>query len=494
MVHQVNRFKREQMTALMPVAIKVVEVRWHWTDEAAAVTTCDFHPSRQRLLTGGDDSTVRIWEMSTNATTVIVSARTAEETLAVCSYRCVLKHEDCIAGIQTARWSPCGSMVIVAYGDRRLTLWRQVSSDISSRCGQQDATENEHDFDKESWSVYRNFSLVEDVIDVVFSPDGAFVCAGCANGMMSVFKVEAGIAQYTIHNAHEIKVQGVAWDPLNVHLASLGADRKVRFWQARKLCKAKCGDPNDWSEDVKTNVVMKGEHSVSHHRRGSWSSDGFFLAVPCGWIRGEEEERRNCVFLYTRNNLKHPALYLSVKDAKTFLGARFAPCLFNGSQLDEEELQHMGAWGPKEACYVIAAWTSNEVYVFRSDSTLRYCSFKNLHYRPIRDVAWSHDGTFLAIASEDGYVSMAAFTSPLGTVLQLSESHPSLYARALSKLLTPLREAAQSLEDAAAKQVEVHAAPVVRKKKRPRSASPQQPIAEATAEDLAATLGDLDSY
>ena len=58
---------------------------------------------------------------------------------------------------------------------------------------------------------------------------------------------------------------------------------------------------------------------------------------------------------------------------------------------------------------VFAIATQTEVLVYDTQHWYPICRFKDLHYAPISDIAWSPCGRLLCMSSQDGYITFVRF-------------------------------------------------------------------------------------
>src|SRR5262249_6151532 len=69
-----------------------------------------------------------------------------------------------------------------------------------------------------------------EVNSVAFSPDGESIAAACGNGAVKIRNSKTGKLIQTIPNAHRDAVFSVVFHPEGKHLATVGADRRVKVW------------------------------------------------------------------------------------------------------------------------------------------------------------------------------------------------------------------------------------------------------------------------
>lgn len=57
-----------------------------------------------------------------------------------------------------------------------------------------------------------------------------------------------------------------------------------------------------------------------------------------------------------------------------------------------------------------ASATQDSVYIYDTQQTRPICAISGMHFAPITDLAWSHDGSILMFSSADGYCSTIVFS------------------------------------------------------------------------------------
>jgi chromatin assembly factor 1 subunit B len=58
---------------------------------------------------------------------------------------------------------------------------------------------------------------------------------------------------------------------------------------------------------------------------------------------------------------------------------------------------------------VYAVASQDSVYIYDTQQARPLCAISGMHFAPITDLAWSHDGSILMFASADGYCSAVVF-------------------------------------------------------------------------------------
>ena len=155
----------------------------------------------------------------------------------------------------------------------------------------------------------------------------------------------------------------------------------------------------------------------SFFRRLAWSPDGSFLVAPTGVFKDTHEgAHKNVTHLFKRNYWSKPLLQLPGVYAPTIV-TRFCPALFKKSTIrlasqrgrcecqdnQGNELFDL----PYRAVFAVATTDSVLVYDTCEAAPLVMCG--QLHLASITDLAWASDGSYLTVASCDGFVSFIRF-------------------------------------------------------------------------------------
>ncbi|RVW85348.1 Chromatin assembly factor 1 subunit FAS2 [Vitis vinifera] len=120
-------------------------------------------------------------------------------------------------------------------------------------------------------------------------------------------------------------------------------------------------------------------------------------------------------FIFVVNLQCRPALQLP-GSSKPVIAVRFCPMAFH--------LQGSNSAGFFKLPYrlIFAVASLNSLYIYDTESIPPIAILAGLHYAAITDIAWSHDGKYLAISSQDGYSTLVEFENgELGSPFLLSE-------------------------------------------------------------------------
>ncbi|KAG2456517.1 CAF1B factor, partial [Polypterus senegalus] len=172
----------------------------------------------------------------------------------------------------------------------------------------------------------------------------------------------------SIFNDNKSYVQGVTWDPLGQYIATLSCDRVMRVYstQTRRkvygVSKISAGIATEG--EVKSYRMFHDDSMRSFFRRLTFSPDGSFLFAP------DDSAQKNSLF-----NLPYRMVF--------------------------------------------AVASEDSLFLYDTQQSFPFGYISNIHYHTLSDVTWSSDGSFLAVASTDGYCSFVTFEDgELGTPLK----------------------------------------------------------------------------
>ncbi|KAH9322488.1 hypothetical protein KI387_017127 [Taxus chinensis] len=258
-----------------------------------------------------------------------------------------------------------------------------------------------------------------------FSPSGEQLASGADGGLQQIL------------DTHLHYVQGVAWDPMGVYVASTSSDRTCRIYvnkpqngraRGQERMNYVCQHVIAKSESEKQGTtklhLFHDETLPSFFRRLQWSPDGSFLVVPAGIHKFlPDSSASNTAYVFSRKDFSRPALQLPGA-SKPIVAVRFCPLVFSLNAANSDALFKL----PYRVVFAIA--TLNSLYIYDTESSPPIAIFAGLHYAAVTDVAWSSDARFLAVSSQDGYCTLVEFEDgELGSPATLSEipSHVASY-------------------------------------------------------------------
>ncbi|XP_026733200.1 chromatin assembly factor 1 subunit B [Trichoplusia ni] len=404
----------------------IPEISWHNRDPVLSV---DFQPKADtnealRLATGGTDSHVLIWYISTTDSGSVNLEVAADLT----------RHQK---AVNVVRWSPNGQYLASGDDESIIFIWKKTDKEPAP------AMEQMEEQYKESWVIHKTLrGHMEDVLDISWSANSLHLASGSVDNKLLVWDLARG-KYSSILTDHKGFVQGVSWDPRGQMIASASSDRVMRTFDVAskkvtsRSSKAVLPFPAEHPlHDVKVRLYHD-DTLQTYYRRLQFSPDGLLLAVPGGKIEPEQGKVDikpiNAVYIYTRYSLKVPACVLPC-------GEPALVCRWSGRRYrlrGPGPAPALPAPGPAPAppattpaCrMLLAVATKRSVLLYDTQQKTPIALINNIHYTRLTDLSWSPDGQQLVASSTDGYCSVISFApGELGEVIPDDEPAPEQHA------------------------------------------------------------------
>ncbi|PIK43824.1 putative chromatin assembly factor 1 subunit B-like [Apostichopus japonicus] len=446
--------------------IDTPEISWH---SRQPMYSLDIQPGKsevKRLATGSTDANVRIWSLKMGK-----DGKVSPEFLATLS-----RHTK---PVNVVRFSPDGQILASGADDGLCILWRlqDATSGVPSF-----GKEEEAEDDKETWSAFKTLrGHFEDIYDISWSADSSRMVTGSVDNSAIIWDVKKGDKVHLFKD-HRSFVQGVAWDPLNHFCATISCDRSMRVYSLQNFrCvynvsrfTLKVNDNN--GETQKKQIRMFHDDSMkSFFRRLTYTPDGQLLIVPSGCIETGDSVA-NTTFVFSRLSYSKPILHLP-GPSKATAAVRCCPILFKlrKSSPQESESEEMDTSEPSEKTdvgkeevgkeeeekvaaqtpgkpteeetepnlfdlpyrMVFAVATEDSILFYDTQQSIPFAYVSNIHYTTISDISWSSDGSWLAVCSTDGYVTIISFEpNEIGEIYE----PPKVVAKSQVQEETPVEE------------------------------------------------------
>jgi WD40 repeat protein/basic membrane lipoprotein Med (substrate-binding protein (PBP1-ABC) superfamily) len=166
-----------------PAAVEILALKGH----LETVNDLAFSPDGARLATTSEDSTVKIWDLTTGAELLTLSGQTA--------------------GVHPVAFSPDGTRLAAASSNYTMNIW-----------------------ELERGQELKSFVTAE-IPAIAFSPDGTRLAAGIVDGMAKVWDTANGEERLALAG-HTAGIYGVAFSPDGMRLATASDDGTAKVWDA----------------------------------------------------------------------------------------------------------------------------------------------------------------------------------------------------------------------------------------------------------------------
>ncbi len=206
-------------------------IRHSLSGHTAAVRAIAWSPDNKMILTGSDDDTARIWDITTGT--------------ALYTFR---GHQ---GKVRTVTWSPNSEYVLIGGADNMAHIWNVrsgkesqtlqghtnwVSSVAWNRAGTRVLT-GSYDGTARIWDVLtgrvlRSVQAQNSAIRAVaWSPDEARILAGSEDGIARIWDTSTGVEVGKLEG-HTLVVSSVAWSPDGRQILTGSGDGTARIWDA----------------------------------------------------------------------------------------------------------------------------------------------------------------------------------------------------------------------------------------------------------------------
>jgi WD40 repeat protein/CHAT domain-containing protein len=221
------------------------------------VSSVAFSPNGQRIVSGGWDKTVRLWDAKTG--TPIGQPLNG--------------HEDVVSSVA---FSPDGQRIVSGSEDKTVRLWdtktgtpigqplkghEDVVTSVAFSPDGQRIVSGSRDYTVRLWDaktgtpIGQPFKGHEDMVtSVAFSPDGQYIISGSNDRTVRLWNAKTGTPIGQPFKGHEDRVSSVAFSPDGQCIVSGGWDKTVRLWDAKTG--TPIGQPLKGHEGVVTSVAF----------------------------------------------------------------------------------------------------------------------------------------------------------------------------------------------------------------------------------------------
>nr|CDS26360.1 chromatin assembly factor 1 subunit b [Hymenolepis microstoma] len=461
-----------------------------------------------RLATVGGDNIVRMWRVSLNwepAAKVLVktpskkgqhcphakqpgpsseSAVTpvkqgAKKVVAVAQglvFLANLKRHD--SNINVVRWSPTGKFLASGSDDAFITIWKLQEDAKEKPQSKPSDPETDEPVSLETWLPLRFVKGHDfEILDLAWSPDEKAIVSGGVDKKVVLYTLNipasGDVASLSVDKevlgSHKHLVQGVAWDPEGVFVASLSNDRSFHVYNVNKKTRVVN------VSKVDKVYLFQDDSWRSFFRRMAFSPDGVILVCASGNLEaaqfagdmgstaavpiepisttrdkmktevveggdgkeveakegGEEKENKpeevagipaapanapqHAAHIFRSAWSKTPCISLPT-GRRPVIAARFCPQPFQLRVTNPEPGVAASSLFDLPYRWIFCLVLDDGILLYDTQQAHPFAQIIDIHYQALNDSSWSSDGRLLTVTSTDGYCSLIYFSEgELGT-------------------------------------------------------------------------------
>ncbi|MCF4969928.1 nSTAND1 domain-containing NTPase [Nostoc sp. CMAA1605] len=385
----VDPYTREKVqTALYQAVVGVKEYN-RLEGHTSGVNSAVFSPDGSLIVSASADNSVKLWQ--------------ADGLMLPIS----LQHNKVVNSVS---FSPNGQIIASASQDGTIKLWSRKGELLHTILGHE-AGVNSVNFSPDGQAIAsastdktiklwsRDGKLLkaflghqQAVQSLAWSPDGQTLVSVSADRTIKLWKRDGQLLQ--TWNGHDSAILTVAWSPRGDMIASGGLDQKIKLWNLQgKLVRSITGHTGaitsvSFSQDGQTIASASTDESVK-----LWNLKGVLL----GTLKGHNNWVNSVSFSPDGKTL------VSTSRDKTIKLWRWQDVLQRDPQTDEDDWITSISFSP-DGRMVAAASRDNTVKIISSDGRILRTFPK--HDDQVWGVAWSGDGQVIASASKDKTVKL----------------------------------------------------------------------------------------
>ncbi|CDS37368.1 chromatin assembly factor 1 subunit b [Echinococcus multilocularis] len=349
--------------------------------------------------------------------------------------------------VNVVRWSPSGEYLASGGDDQFIIIWHmQLESASESTSQSLPGDDGDEPKSLETWSPLRSLRRhLEDVYDLCWSPDDTAFISGSVdqsvilwNLDLSVEGTSSGTCKSVVLRDHKHYVQGVAWDPLGVYVASLSSDRSCRIYKvATNHCVITLSK-------VDKCHLFQDDSWKSFFRRPSFSPDGLLLICPAGNLEtapfagdmssavsstsnkgasiaskvdaadsdvtlSSTTAPQHAAHIFLRNWTKRPCVSLPT-GSRPVIAVRFCPQPFRLRITNPDSEVALSSLFDLPYRWIFCLVLDDGLLFFDTQQVQPFAQVGQIHYQSLNDAAWSSDGRLVTVTSTDGYCSLIHFS------------------------------------------------------------------------------------
>lgn len=201
-----------------PPSISVGTLFLTYRGHSESVGAVAWSPDGQRITSGGNDGTAKVWSAASGNTLVTYNGHSGP--------------------VESVAWSPDGQHIVSGGDDTTVQIWEANSGN----------------------TIYNLSGHTDKVWAVAWSPDGNYIASASNDNTVRVWNASSG-GLVNLYQRHTDLVYTVAWSPDGKLIASGSNDKTAQVWEA-----------------ITGNLIYKYIKHTSLVTSVSWSSDGTRIA------------------------------------------------------------------------------------------------------------------------------------------------------------------------------------------------------------------------
>eukprot|EP01134_Creolimax_fragrantissima_P005038 CFRG5038T1 len=343
------------------------------------INSIDCHPLESKIVTGGEDNSVRIWSLS-----AILDENVNDEGVESVTMLCkIINHT---GPVYTVRFSSDGKYLASGGDDKSIMIWER--KEFGSNLGG----------DIENWSLVSGLAGHHgDVRDLAWMPNDDTCLASCSiDSCIIIWQCKDNVWSEKIKlTNHKNAVKGLSFDPIRKYLVSQSNDNTLRVWNT-----------SEWHQVACVSDLSATTGTTATFGRPSWAPDGQFVSVPQCSSGGYP----------TATVLRRDHWEVDKAETPSFVGhispvvcSRWSPRLYGSDK--------------QYKTYCVLGSRDNALSIWTAAENRAIVAARDLFADTVLDLCWSPCGLILLGCSHDGTIGVLQFTTdeigaPMSTLAQ----------------------------------------------------------------------------
>ena len=300
------------------------------------------------------------------------------------------------------------------------------------------------DLNKEYWKVSRTLrGHIEEIQDLCWNTDGSLLLSGSIDTSARLWNTATGQCLHAFRESKGL-IQGVSIDPLGKYIATFADDKSVRIYHATNK---RCAFKNTKFSYNDKLIKLFGDTGDGFFHRVCFSPNGEFFMVPSASYQLSAESSIFCTYVYCRDSLNKPALYLPC-GKRPSVAVAFCPLKFklrNNSKRDESS--SVGTIFNLQYRLIFTVITEQSLLFYDTEKLDPFAKIESIHYASLNSGSWNNDGTLFVATSSDGYATICSFEiGELGEIMANAEVIFQTVQTPQSTPITKLQEKEETVD------------------------------------------------